>query len=321
MKHKRLFLIMISMLLFVLAGCAEDQTRYSGTLITGGEHHLGEGDPLNGELLITGGTVSLDSGGQLNGSVYIIGGVVALDGTVRGDVYLMAGELALGAQAVIVGDLHYGGGELAQDPEATIQGTFNTGAGVRLPGLPEPTEPTFAEEMLRLVVQTLLMAGLAALAARFAPGSVQNMAYATADHPVVCGAMGLLIIIVVPALLLAMAFTILLIPLTLLGIVFMAVTIVYGWSGLWLAIGRRLSRLLKREWSPVRGAFWGAVGFGVFAGVLNFIIPSLGGLLLFVAGVLGLGAVTLTRFGVQRYVPAAAEPIFETSGPADEALR
>lgn len=43
----------------LLTACSPEEGRYSGSLIAGGTHEIGAGEPLEGALLVTDGRVNL----------------------------------------------------------------------------------------------------------------------------------------------------------------------------------------------------------------------------------------------------------------------
>lgn len=110
-----------------------------------------------------------------------------------------------------------------------------------------------------------------------------------------------------------MAFTILLIPVSLIGLAFFGLAVVYGWIALASTLGQWLSHKVKGR---VNHKLAAAIGTFLFMLVVNPVtqIPTVGG----IAGVLvmlpGFGAVFLTRLGLRRFVPPVQ------SEPADASL-
>jgi hypothetical protein len=124
-------------------------------------------------------------------------------------------------------------------------------------------------------------------------------------------AMGLLSGVVGLVLLVFMAFTIILIPVTLLGLLVLFTAVAYGWIGFGLITWRILKRLLKWELRLPAGAFLGTLLFSIFIYLARF-IPLVGDWPGLLAITIGLGAVLLTRFGLQTFVPAVDMEIEET---------
>jgi hypothetical protein len=121
---------------------------------------------------------------------------------------------------------------------------------------------------------------------------------------VVCAAMGILVGIVGPILLVFMAFTVILIPATLIGLVIGALMVAYGWIGFGRAFGRWLVDRLNLQVGRAGRAFLGTLVFMILIDLIS-IIPFVGSLIALLAVTIGLGAVMLTRFGLREFVPAA----------------
>lgn len=288
-------------LLMALSGC--DGGAVSGTFIWEGAHVYGAGDVVQGHLVVLSGEVTVREGARVTGSVYMLGGAVAVGGAVNGDVALVAGDLALGPTAVVGGDLSIGGGDVEQSPRATVRGDVLGGADatVNLDNL--FPQPTARQRLLRLLPEALVVAALAYLAARFLGRPLARVRRANTNHPIVSGAMGLLIGIVGPSLLVLMAFTVILVPLTLIALLVAGLVVVYAWIGLGAAVGRWMQGILQQDWSPPRSAFVGTFLFMVVTNLLVF-IPIVGGWVGILATAVGIGAAFLTRFGLREFDPS-----------------
>jgi len=316
---RRLCLSLSLLLILFVAGCAADQPgRLGGTLILEGEHTIAAGERLPGALLITEGSLLVAPGATLAGPLYMLSGDLDLQGEIAGDLNVLGGQVSLGPSARVAGDLNHGGGELALDPAATITGEVVEGTGgMSLPGL-EEVERSPLEEAIRFLLEPLLLALAGYFLARFLPGPLSRVAAAAAEQPVVAGAFGLLVLIVIPALLIMIAFTMILLPLSLLGLLFGFFVVAYGW----IAIGNRLGRWLgqglqrlgwrERPLSRPWATFAGTLLLMFLLQMLEW-IPIAGFALFVLTVALGAGAVLLTRFGWRRYVP---QPV--ALPPADE---
>lgn len=299
---RRTFLLTLIVLLG-LTGC-EGQTLYRGTLITGDTHTLLPGEAMPGELVITEGVFVLPEGALLEGSIYILGGTAQLDGTVTDNVSLYMGDLSLGAPAVIEGTLNITGGTLDQDPAATILGDVTYGVEGQFDSLPADNGSLLNGGSLTwLVIQGVLVAALAGLLAQFAPRKLSCAADAVRQHPVASGAMGLLLFIVGPALLVFMALTILLIPLTMLGILGGILLIASGWCATGVVVGNWLAARIPRPLPFTLTAFSGTLLVVIGAGLL-LLLPIAGSIPFALITAASVGSVALTRFGWVPFVPA-----------------
>ena len=162
----------------------------------------------------------------------------------------------------------------------------------------------------RTLVSGSLLGLVAAVLARYIPGAVGRVGEAAVHHSLVSGTIGLLVGVVGISLLVTMAYTILLIPVTLFGLFVLGVAVLYGWIGLGISAGRLGVRVLKRPLKPSTQAFFGTLVFIMGLELLTF-IPIIGGLIGISLAGIGLGAVSLTRFGLRHFVPATDENLSE----------
>jgi hypothetical protein len=312
-----LFLFLATAL--VLSGCGEHGV-YSATLITDGRHTIAAGETLSGEMLIAAGEVILEAGARVSGSVYVLGGTLAADGVITGDLAMVGGTVTLGPRARVGGNLNLGGGEISRSQAATVGGQLQTGGGVRAPFFPAWTIfPTWAapspvEQIATGAIRSLMLALLAFLSVRFRPQPVTRIAQAIVGWPVVTGALGLLTMVVGVSLLVFMAFTMVLIPVALLGAVGMGIAIICGWIALGRLLGRRIARTLQWALRPPREAALGMLLFAIGMEMIGA-VPVAGAIILMVLAGTGLGAVLLTRGGTRWYVPAP------TAAPPSESVQ
>lgn len=287
---KRLFIMLLALL---LAGC--DDGLYSATLIFNGDHTFGPETRLPGDLLLRAGTAELADGSQVAGAVYVLGGTLRVDGEVGGDLAVLGGRVTLGPQAVIGGDLRMGEGTTTGMETAVVRGEIISGLALPLDREPQPVRwDTFA----RWLAGALLLAAMGGLWAQRQPQPLHNIADAATAHWPVAAALGLLALLVLPILLVMMAFTIVLIPLVVvLGLAIflvlgMGIVSLGGLGGKWLA--ERWPRPVGRGWATFGGTL---LLMGLYG------LPVVGGLLLGATAVLLFGAVLLSRFGAHSYEP------------------
>lgn len=288
-----------------LSACAADGPTgaVSGTLVWDGQHVYGEGERIQGQLLVLSGDVRVAEGARIDGSVYVVAGEVQIGGEVGGDVAIIGGGLILEPSAVIEGDLSLGGGDVQQSPQATVQGEVLGGADVTVSLDTLFPQPNARDRLLRLLPQALITAALAYLVARFLGRPLHNARRAAVQHPIVSGAMGLLVAIVGPSLLVLMAFTVILIPVTVLAVLLTGAVVLYAWIALGAALGHWLRRRFDRQWSTPLATAIGAFVFMVVTDLLVF-IPFVGGWIGILATVVGVGAVFLTRLGLRPFEPS-----------------
>ncbi|MBE0411148.1 MAG: hypothetical protein IBX69_15610, partial [Anaerolineales bacterium] len=155
-------------------------------------------------------------------------------------------------------------------------------------------------------IQGIILGGMAFVLVRWKPQLVSHVSRAIVEHPFVSAAMGLLVGVVALVLLVLMAFTIILIPVSFLaGLVFL-LAVFFGWIAFGKAVGRLVVNLFKWDLKPAAAA---AVGTLVFVVAMNLLalIPLIEGIIPILLAVTGLGAVFLTRFGIIEFVPVTDE--------------
>ena len=301
---KRIQITLIVMFLALVLSACGAEGLYRFTLVTDGTHTI-END-LSGDLILTGGEVALPADVLLDGSVHMLSGSLQVEGEITGDISFLNGDLRLGPTARVGGTLNLGGGSYHPSPGAVIVRGTNTGTGIALPDLPERSAPSLWDVLLRTLINGIFLGSVAALLSRFAPKVLERVGDAAMHHSMVSGAIGLLVGVVGLSLLVTMAYTILLIPVTLLGLFLLGVGVLYGWIALGVWAGRLAVRVLKRPVQPSVQAFLSMFVFMLVLELLS-LIPTIGSLLAIAISVVGLGAVSLTRFGIRRFIPANPE--------------
>jgi hypothetical protein len=324
MKSVTKFFFIITLVLVVLMAfpvSAYAQDRDGDQFIFGGTYSLNEGEVLNGNLMVFGGTVDLDAGSKVNGSVIIAGGSLSVDGEITGDITAAGGATFLGSSAVVGGDAITIGGAFNQSPGAVIRGTvrqeepgdlnFTIPPDITQPGLRGPNlsfDFGIVGDILWGFFRSFALAVLAVIVTLFALPHTQRTADAVTQTPLLSSALGLLSIIVSSALLIVLAITIILSPLSLLGIVVLVLAVLFGWIALGLEIGQRLETMFRVNWTPQVSAGIGSLLLALIATIIGS-IPCVGWIFPFLVTILGLGAVILTRFGTRSYTPNHVSPL------------
>jgi cytoskeletal protein CcmA (bactofilin family) len=327
----RLTLLFVVFISLALPGTAFARGLHDDKVVAGGAFTLRSGETLDGSLVVFGGAVTLEEDSRVNGDVVLLGGTVNINGNVQGSVVGIGGVVSLGGSAVVDGDLTTVAATLNREEGARIEGQIITGfrpsvdlplpGGVYIPEVPNVgfSVPPFLN-VIWFVFRTFLWAALAVLLVMFLPTQTERAANAIVRQPVLAGGIGLLTAIVAPLLLIGIAITIILIPVSLVGALVLAIAWFFGRIALGLEIGKRFEQMANQTWPP-------AVAAGVGTFVLTFIVDGAGELLscvgwIFpaVVGILGLGGIFLTRFGTQSYPPyPEARPVPPAQPPASPA--
>lgn len=264
-----------------------DVSGAAGTVVIAGTVD-GAVDVATGSLRISGtvgsvsggaGSIHLAEGGVVAGNFEVGGGDVMIDGTIQGNARIGAGTITLGETAAIGGSLTYDGtlqGNLgAVEGDVTRDRSLGAEVGSGLQPIAEGASALYAF-LLHLLLGALLLAVFPAFSRRTADR--------VSTDPVRTGLIGLGALVGVPVLLLAIAITVVGIPIALAGLLlfgFLAwIGLVYGR----FAVGTWLLSLLDREHR------WMALVAGLLVGSLLAFVPFVGGVLNFLIFLLGLGA-------------------------------
>lgn len=313
-----ILILLISALAFPLKAAAsgfEDDK-----VIFGDNYILREGETINGDLVAFGGNITIEKEAVVTGDVAVLGGNLDTNGTIRGNMVTMGGFVALGEEAVINGDMTVLGGSVEQAEGARVEGnmvteshlpfdfTLPVGASFlegNMPSLPVMSAPLVTASWL--FFRLLIWTGLAVVFVLFIEEQADVIIQTAFHEPVVSTLTGFGVMLIGPIVLLALLITIILSPISLIGIFVLIAAWVVGWISLGLEVGRRLGKAFNQSWAPPVNA-----GVGIFITLLMFngfrqIVPCVGFLPKLVAGLWMIGAVTLTRFGTNRYPDPGAD--------------
>jgi len=146
------------------------------------------------------------------------------------------------------------------------------------------------------------------VAAMFLPAHLTRVSRTAQSEPLISGGLGCLTVIIVPVVLVLLAITICLIPVSILGGLLLALAWAFGLVALGLEVGKRISGIFNREWHPAIAAGAGMLVLMLLLSGLETLIPCVGWIPKALAGFLGLGAVLLTQFGMKAYPSQPVEP-------------
>lgn len=299
-----------------------DGSQSGGRVCFGNSLTIGSGESAD-SVLAFGCNVTIAQGGTVRGDVADFGGNVDSAGTVGGNIAMFGGNVSLASTAVVNGNIALMGGNVQQAPGAVVDGgvTHNGGnfAPPRPPGAPVATSIFsrvfgFGFDLLGGIVTALAFSALGALIVIFAPEPTRRIGNAVQAKPLNVAGVGCLTLILLPILGLLLVVTLIGIPVAfILGIV-----AVFAWVLGWVAIGfltgeKILQAFKARDALPVV-----AVIVGVLVLTLISQVHWIGWLVSLVVGLLGIGAVVLTRFGTRAYpaAPGMMMPAIAASGPA-----
>jgi cytoskeletal protein CcmA (bactofilin family) len=327
-RTMQILLFLILLLTLAPVDIAMAQTIRGDEIVTGGTFTLRSGETLDGDLIVFGGIANLLEDSRVTGDVVLFGGTVNVNGLVDGSVVAIGGVIYLQSQSWVRRDVTIIGGSIQQQQGSRVDGDLIRGfrgfpvrvfpfGRVIVPQVPEFTSFRVMPgwEILWFFFRTFLWAALAVLVVLFIPDPTSRVANTAVGQPLLSGGVGLLTGLIAPIILIAITITIILIPVSLLGAFLLAVAWFFGRIGLGLVIGRRLAGVFNQDW-PLAVT----TGIGTFALVLvvdgaREVIPCLGWVFAILVGMIGLGAVILSRFGTQTYPPARPLPAGEGMPP------
>ncbi len=297
------FILLAALLIFSLTGCVSPSLQDEGLVLGDSNYRLQSGESLNHDLTIMGGNATLEEDSTVNGDLTVIGGNVTVDGIINGSVSVMGGYVYLDDHARVTGELASLGGTVRRSSQAKVEGGEGSGNTSVIPWMRVlPVNVNFdpITGPLMAFFQALALAALAIVVQLFAAPYMDRTGRTALSQPVVSGGVGLLTVVVTPALLIILAITIILIPLSLLGFFAVGIAALFGWLALGLMLGRQLALWLKQSWSEPICAGAGTLTLSLLASMLG-LIPCLGWLAVALIWMVALGAVILTRFGTQPY--------------------
>jgi hypothetical protein len=260
---------------------------------------------VHGNVIALGGTAYVD--GTVEGNAVAVGGNVDVSGRVEGSVRAEGGNVLLRPTAVVDGQATAIGGQIRREAGSAVGGMPGRpvpAPGLRIPGFPFPppwTRPApvppywlpgpriSPSPLLNAVFRTLYLSalvcfiGIAWLLAVLFPGALSRLASALERAPVAsfgAGLVGWVLSFLIPVLLIL---SVVGVALSFLVPVAVVVAALFGMTAVALVIGQRI-----RRFNLVQNVVAGAVLLAV-----TFSLPRLGGLLVFMAATLGLGAVVM----------------------------
>jgi hypothetical protein len=246
-------------------------------------------DSLADVHVVAGGTTTVPGNTTVDGDVYVIGGTAAIDGTVDGAVTLLNGNLSVRDGATVTGTIQTYSGSASVSPEASVG---------RLSQFEAPTPSSSPTQRISGFFLRFLLLGVFGwwLVERH-PLLFENVGAAITEHALVSGVVGSLGATTLLVLFVYMAFTLILLPLAIVGLFAEFLIILYGQAVFGYLIGTRLP--IERD------------GVATLAGIAAFLlalelfglVPYLGGIAQLAVAAVGFGAVLNTYFGLQRFEP------------------
>ncbi len=315
--------IVYGLIVFVLLVTAFPSTVSADSLqddkvVLGGSYSLDSGETLDGSLVIIGGTASLAEGSTVTGDIVLTGGTLTAAGTINGNIVLIGGNAQLKGTVHVLGNMVSASSTVSQDEGAKIDGKIQDHATIpfqlpfssgkpSLPNtMPQVTTPKIdlshnpIMTAIGIGFRSFVLAILAMILSMFFPNAIKKISRAAMSAPIAAGGFGFLTAILAPLVLVLIAITLIGIPITILGALVLVFGVLLGWVAIGVEIGTRIADAFKSQWHI---AVCAGVGTLLLTLVTETIaqIPCMGWIVPSLVGMLGLGAVILTRSGTREY--------------------
>lgn len=241
------------------------------------------------DLTIFGGTVVIN--GKVKGDIAAFGAKVVIGGTVNGNIQMYGGNLALEHASSVHGEIRLYGSKWERASDAMLQGSVTNYAdsiGWLLPsndGFTFPLWPLLAWVGLGLLLTWLL------------PEHVMLVRMTVASKIGRSLALGLLSIPLAPTALVVLIALVVSIPLA----IIVALGLVAAWAFGTVAVGWLVGDAILKKIAPQYNTRRAQIVVGLAGLVLLSSLPYVGWLISAGTGLVGLGAVLLSRFGTRLY--------------------
>lgn len=271
-------------------------------------------------IIKIGSDVTIESGQKVH-TVVALGGQITVDGTVGNNVVAVGGSVVLTKQAVVGGNVLSLGGVIVAARDAQVTGSLTE---INSSNLYETLTAAMSADwegwswifaIISLAIFLVILV-LAILIVALLPKPVRTVGEAIRENTfkvVLCGLLGLVLIVPLALLLTISVVGIALIPLE---VIIVVCSVLLGFIAVGQLIGGKVLSLFKRP-NPgiVRETFLGLIILWLIGW-----LPYIGWMVKALAIVLGLGAVLITRFGTYRSgkgeLPAAAAVTAPAPAPA-----
>lgn len=266
------------------ASCtASSQQRPSfGSTIT-----VGPGDVLCGDVTIVGGTISVQ--GLMRGSILAFGSNILLNGGVSGNIRLFGGSIHFGPGSYVLGNINLYGSRVDGEKEVRTGGTFDDHS--KNTGL-------FGLGAIKLPIWfLLLMIPLGLLYARFFPEHIMFVSATVKNQTRRSLMIGLLSVLLALPVLLILIALIISIPLALIVLLVLLIAWTAGTIAICWMLGEQVIRAFTTR--PFTRYLQVIVGVSMLAVFIS--LPFIGWIVFLGTGIVGLGAVFLSRFGTRLY--------------------
>ncbi|OGI14757.1 hypothetical protein A3K63_02680 [Candidatus Micrarchaeota archaeon RBG_16_49_10] len=272
-----------------LGGLVKDDLRVAGgsisfkgdsgddLILAGGEGNVSPASVIGGDLIIAGGDVL--SEGKVDGDVIVNAGDVRLGGKVAGNVSINAGKVEILPGTVIGGDLNVTSNDVKIAEDAVIGGEFTQSKGDARKSPAKSRVGSAVTKYFTSLVIGVVMILLFQDSVRATYGRI-------VESPGKSALMGLLFVFAVPIACLVLVFTIVGIPLAIIGVVVYVVVLYLSRIFVALAIGEKILGKSKKTFGLMT-----TLALGLLVWVVLTVLPVVGFFVILATVILGSGAV------------------------------
>jgi len=239
----------------------------------------------------------------LNGNLVVFGGTVSNDGNISGDVVIIGGQVKLGEESVVEGDLVTIGGQADRAEGAVVKGEVvkNVAPSIQLPNGRVPPEITLPNlptprvdinfnpflQFFKVFFWAIIISAFAMLLMLFWQPPIERAGNIIVTQPLMSGAIGLVTVLIG-----------LIFFLTILPPIVVAFAWLFGVVAMGREVGERFATAINQRWTPVVTVGTGTFLLMMVGGAVG-LIPCLGGIILFLLGLVSVGGAISTWFGLR----------------------
>lgn len=263
--------------------------------VLGGSVDLSKSAVVFGNLVSAGGNLQIRA--PIKGKANLAGGNVDIASEIGSDVNAATGELNLGSGAKVLGSLNYWSENQAElSTDATVSGGLNFNKVERPQVDKEKAEAAWAGVNLGLNIYKFLVGLILGLILIWAfPNFMQKSVVQILTNPLASFGWGFLFLVATPVVIILLFITVLGIPLALITLFAYILIIMIAQVFTSLALGEWLLKKFNQRGGAVAAFIVGLVVLSLLK-----LIPILGGIVSFIALLVGLGGYLTIKYSIFR---------------------
>lgn len=309
--HKKWQTILILLTGLLLSLLSYGAGLKDGKVVIGGDYVLKSGETLTGDLVMIGGHAVIEKNSQVQRNIALLGSSLDCAGEVHGDVLGVGSRIDLTSNAKVNGRVMLLNTTLQQEEGAHVGEVVQLEpakplTNVNPPALNETRFNWFSVGIGRwfaFLFKVFAWSALAVVIGLLFPHALQKIADAVTAETALAIGLGFLTWLVSLIAIVFLTITLIFIP-----VAFVAVLLVIaGWFcgiiAVGTVLGEKISHQLHQNWSLPITAAVGTFFLVFITNAISALIPCIGWTVPYLFGLLGFGAVVMTRFGTESIVP------------------